>query len=37
MDKPEAKQLYYGIVNYMVSDKFNPNDIMSIEQLKELL
>jgi hypothetical protein len=37
MDKPEAKQLYYSILKYMMSDQFIPKDKISIEQLKELL
>lgn len=37
MGKPEAKQLYYSIVKYMISDQFNPKDTISIEQLKQVL
>jgi hypothetical protein len=36
-DNAEAKQLYYSIVKYMMSDQFNPKDMISIEQLRQLL
>ena len=37
MDKPEAKQLYYSILKYMESNKFAPQNTISIDKLKELL
>jgi hypothetical protein len=36
-DKAEAKQLYFSIVKYMMSDHFNPKDVIRIEQLRKLL
>jgi len=35
-DKPEARQLYRSILNYMVSDKFNPQVSITPSGLKDL-
>ncbi len=35
-DKPEAIQLYQSIINYMVSDNFNPDYKLRIEELDKL-
>jgi hypothetical protein len=37
MEKPEAKQLYKSLVNYMLSDDFKPEHEMSKEKLKALM
>ena len=36
MDKPEARQLYTSILNYMNSSEFNPADDVSAVQLRDL-
>jgi hypothetical protein len=36
MEKPEAKQLYTSILNYMNSPEFNPADEVSAVQLRDL-
>ena len=35
-DKPEARQLYSSILQYMSSDKFNPLQMLTTEELSEL-
>jgi hypothetical protein len=35
-DKPEGRQLYHSILKYMSSDKFNPEQIISKEELIRL-
>jgi hypothetical protein len=35
-DKPEAKQLYISILNYMASQNFNPSQAVTGEELKSL-
>jgi hypothetical protein len=35
-DKPEARQLYHSILKYMASDKFNPEQAISADELKDL-
>jgi len=35
-DKPEARQLYSSILQYMSSDKFNPVQMLTTEELSEL-
>lgn len=36
MDKPEAKQLYFSMINYMKSDAFKPEHSISIASLNSL-
>jgi hypothetical protein len=36
-DKPEARQLYYSILNYVGSDDFAPEDELDKGYLKEIL
>jgi hypothetical protein len=36
-DKPEARQLYYSILNYVKSDKFSPEKEISTEVLHKIL
>ncbi|MCX6333777.1 MAG: beta-glycosidase, partial [Bacteroidia bacterium] len=36
LDKPEAKQLYQSILNYMASDKFNPAATINPSELRDL-
>lgn len=36
MDKPETRQLYYSILNYMKSDTFKPTFKISLNSLNEL-
>jgi hypothetical protein len=35
-DKPEGRQLYHSIVNYMTSDKFNPSQKLTQQELTSL-
>lgn len=35
-DKPEGRQLYYSIVKYMTSDKFNPSQKLTQQELTSL-
>ena len=35
-DRPEARQLYQSIIQYMNSDKFNPDQSVSLIRLKQL-
>ena len=36
MDKPETKQLYHSILNYMASDNFRPSTKIDVKSLNEL-
>jgi hypothetical protein len=36
-DKPEARQLYQSIINYMQTADFNPDYVLSFEELHQLL
>ena len=36
-EKPEARQMFASILNYMLSDKFAPETKISQEELKELI
>ncbi|MBB4034311.1 hypothetical protein GGR21_000196 [Dysgonomonas hofstadii] len=36
IDKPEAKQMYHSMINYMSSNDFKPQSKISIESLKDL-
>lgn len=36
MDKPEARQLYHSMINYINSNDFNPSSKISIESLNDL-
>ena len=36
-DKPEARQLYYSILNYVNSDKFSPEKELSGEILSKII
>ena len=36
MDKPEVRQLYYSMINYMKSGAFNPQSKLDISSLNKL-
>jgi hypothetical protein len=36
-DKPEARQLYYSILNYVKSDKFSPDEELGKDYLQQIL
>ncbi len=36
MDKPETKQLYHSILNYMASDNFKPSEKIDLKSLNQL-
>jgi hypothetical protein len=36
-DKPEARQLYYSVLNYVKSDKFSPDEELGKGYLQQVL
>jgi hypothetical protein len=36
LDKPEGRQFYHSILEYMISDKFNPSQVISQKELVAL-
>jgi len=37
LEKPEARQLYYSILNYVKSDKFSPEKEISMDILRKII
>jgi hypothetical protein len=37
VDRPEARQLYYSVLEYMASGKFKPQTVVKPELLRKLL